>query len=226
MTLSYRDRLDHWHWCREYIDRECVYRVGWNEDKTYRPMIPGKAPGSTYTWQFYLRRATFNAEFARRLGFLFWDRFEPVFRQQPFQLGACQPSGPPIATAIQHTAPGFNVNALLVRRTPKNFGTDNWFDGQALRGIPVLMVDDIAASAPFLLLGAARVRHKLGLPLHFNYFTIVNKVGRGFHKVNQHTENYLDNELVSLFTMNNFAHDVERFAERYGHPPKWSGLVA
>jgi hypothetical protein len=62
--------------------------------------------------------------------------------------------------------------------------------------VPVLLVDDVAASAPFLLLGAARVRHKLSVSLHYNYFTIVNKVGRGFRKDNQHTENYLDNELI------------------------------
>jgi hypothetical protein len=51
-------------------------------------------------------------------------------------------------------------------------------------------------------------------------------VGRGFAKNSQHTENYLDNELVSFFTMNNFCRSVEQFRERYGEEPKWSGLVA
>ncbi len=182
--------------------------------------------GGTYVWQFYLRRATYNAEFARRLGLLFWDRFEPVFRQRNFQIGACHPSAPPIAAAIQASSPVGNVNAFLIRREPKSFGTDNWFDGRVLPKVPVLMVDDISASAPIILVAAARVRHKLRVPLHYNYFTIVNKVGRGFDKGSQHTENYLDNELVALYTMNNFAHTADEFCARYGHSPKWSGLIA
>jgi hypothetical protein len=68
------------------------------------------------------------------------------------------------------------------------FRTDDWFDGQVLPGMPVLMVDHVAASAPFLLNAAARVQHKLKASLHYNYFTVVNKVGRGFNKANQHTE--------------------------------------
>ncbi len=91
--------------------------------------------------------------------------------------------------------------------------------------MPVLMVDDLAASAPFLLLAAARVQHKLRLPLHYLCFTIVNKVGRGFNKTNQHTENLLNNELVSLFTVNNFCRSVEQFRERYGEQPKWKGVL-
>jgi len=61
--------------------------------------------------------------------------------------------------------------------------------------------------------------------LHRNCFTIVNKVGRGFDKAAQHTENYLDNELVSLFTVNNFCRTVDSFVERFGKPPKWTGMV-
>ena len=87
------------------------------------------------------------------------------------------------------------------------------------------MVDDVAASAPFLANAAARVRHKLGLPLLHSYFAIVNKVGRGFAKADQHTENYLDNELISLYTMNNFCRTVEMFKERYGETPCWKGFV-
>src|SRR5947208_954085 len=107
VSLSYQERMDHWQWCRSYIDHECIWRA--NEQC---PSIPGKAPGSTYIWQFYLRRATFNAQFSRRLGLLFWDRFLPVFQQAPFQVGACCPSGPPIATAIQAAGAklGLNVN--------------------------------------------------------------------------------------------------------------------
>ncbi len=221
MVLSYEQRQAHWEWCREYIDRQAIWRAD-----SQNPSIPGKAPGSTYIWQFYLRRAIFNPKFSRRLGLLWWDRFLPVMEQREFQIGACHPSGPAIALAIQAagTELGITCNAFLIRREPKAFGTDNWFDGR-VSSAPVLMVDDAAASAPFLLCAAARVRHKLKLPLHYNWFTIVNKVGRGFNKVNQHTENYLSGELVSFFTMNNFCRSVEQYRERYGENPKWSGFV-
>jgi orotate phosphoribosyltransferase len=120
---------------------------------------------------------------------------------------------------------GISVNVFLARREPKSFGIDNWFDGQVLPDQPVLLVDDLAASAPHLLLASARVQAKLGLALHRNYFTIVNKVGRGFSKQAQHTENLLDNQLISLFTMNSFCKTVDEFKQRYGEEPKWEGIV-
>ena len=92
------------------------------------------------------------------------------------------------------------VNVFYARREPKSFGVDNWFDGR-VTDLPVLMVDDVAASAPFMLQAAARVQQKLKLPLHHQYFCVVNKVGRGVHKNAQHTENYLDGQLVALFTL-------------------------
>lgn len=222
MILSYVERQQHWEWCREYIDRECVYRTD-----AEHPPIPSKKPGGTYSWQFYLRRATFNPEFARRIGLLFWDHFLPVYQQQPFQVCACDPSGPPIGSAIQAQATrlGVALNLFLVRREPKSIGTDNFFDGKVLPDLPVLIVDDVAASSPFILRASARIQAKLGLALHRNYFTLINKVGYGFSKEAQHTENLLDNELVSLFVMNNFAKTVTAYNERYGKAPAWTGVV-
>lgn len=223
MILSYQQRQAHWNWCREFIDREAIYRV----DETH-PMLPGKNPKGKYTFQFYLRRATFNAEFAHRLGLLFWDHFLPLYQQQPFQVCTPEPSGPPIGTAIACAAIVLKLplNVFSARREAKAFGIDNWFNGRVLPDLPVLMVEDIAASAPFLLRAAIRVQQKLGLPLHRNYFTVVNKVGRGFRKENQHTENYLDGELVTLFTFNNFSRDATEFTLRHGHKQNWTGLVA
>ena len=219
--LTYAERQKYWEWCRQHIDREGIYRV----DETHPP-IPGAAPGSTYVWQVYSRRNTLNPAFARALGFLFWDHFLPVYRQQPFQVCACHPSGPPIGMAISAIGRqlGIRVNLFLARREPKSFGIDNWFDGHVNK-LPVLLVDDAASSAPFLRLAASRIRSKLGLPLHKNYFTTVNKIGRNFAKDSQHTEGLLDNELVSLYTMNNFCKTVAEFKDRYGHAPAWTGLV-
>jgi hypothetical protein len=52
--LTYAERQKQWNWCREFIDREAIYRA----DEIH-PLIPGKF-GGHYGWQFYLRRATLN----------------------------------------------------------------------------------------------------------------------------------------------------------------------
>lgn len=219
--LSYAERQKHWEWCREFIDKEVIYRADENH-----PVIPGKAPGSTYVWQFYMRRATYNPTFAHKLGLLFWDHFLPTYHKQPFQVCACEPSGPPIGAAIQEIATRLRLplNVFYARREPKSFGFDNWFDG-VVTDLPVLLVDDVAASAPHMLLASARIQTKLRIPLHRNYFAIINKVGRGVNKHNQHTGSYLDGELVTLFTINNFCQTPRRFINKYGRPPSWSGVV-
>jgi hypothetical protein len=219
--LSYSKREELWRWCREFIDSEAIYRV----DATH-PMLPGKNPKGRYTFQFYLRRASYNANFAQAVGLLFWDHFLPLYEKQAFQICAPEPSGPPIAAAIQGVASMLNLrlNVFTARREPKAYGLDNWFNGRTL-DLPVLMVEDIAASAPYLLRAATRVQQKLGLPLHRNYFTLVNKVGRGFRKENQHTENYLDGELVALFTFNNFSKDAEDYIWKHGRRQQWTGLI-
>jgi orotate phosphoribosyltransferase len=220
--LSYAERQEHWQWCRAFIDREVIYRA----DDTH-PMIPAKVSGQTYQWQFYLRRAFYNPHFFRALGLLFWDHFLPVYQQQAFQVCACHPSGIPVGMAIMLAAVELKLplNLFLARREPKSFGHDNWFDGTVLAQHPVLMVDDAAASTNYMRAASARVQSKLGLTLHRNCFAVVNKVGRGFSKDAQHTENYLDNELVALFTVNNFSPTAEGYREAYGRAPQWSGTV-
>lgn len=218
--LSYAERQAHWEWCREFIDHEAWYRA----DETHPP-IQGRNVATMYTWQVYSRRATLNPEFAHRLGLLFWDHFIPVYQQQPFQLCAIDPSGIPIAMAIMAVAAdlGIPVNCFAARRQQKRFGVGNWFDGRIVK-LPVLIVDDAAASAEYMRVAAARIALKLRLPLHRNYFTLSNKVGR-LSKAAQHTENYLDNELVSFFTVNNFCQSVKDVKAKYGELREWSGIV-
>jgi hypothetical protein len=43
-VLSYQDRQAHWHWWREYIDRQCIYRV--DDD---HPPIPS-SDGTPAIW--------------------------------------------------------------------------------------------------------------------------------------------------------------------------------
>jgi hypothetical protein len=52
------------------------------------------------------------------------------------------------------------------------------------------------------------VRLQPQLRLAASQTTLVNKVGGSFKKENQHTENYLDGQLIALFTFNNFSRDA------------------
>ena len=219
--LTYAQRKECWEWCRKFIDDEAIYRI---DDK--HPPIPGKA-GGTYVWQFYLRRATMNPEFAYRLGVLFWDHFLPIFDTQAFQICAVQPSGCPIGMAIVAAAGRLKIplNMFLARREPKTIGPLQWFDGRVLSKVPVLMVDDAAGSTEYMRVASTKVQFFLGLPLHRNYFTLMNKVGMYVPKTAQHTENYLDNELVSFFMLNNFSLSVEAYKENHGKVPQWTGIV-
>lgn len=216
--LTYTKRQELWEWCRNFIDNEAIYHA----DATH-PTLPSQNPKVRYSFQFYLRRATYNAQFAHAIGLLFWDHFLPVYQQQAFQICATEPSGTPIALAIQNTAPVY-INIFSARREPKSYGMDNWFNGRVI-DLPILMVDDIAASAPHLLRASIRVQQKLGLPLHQNYFCLVNKVGPGISKEHQHTENYLDGQLISLFTFNNFSRTAEDYAWKHSHRQEWTGLI-
>jgi hypothetical protein len=65
----------------------------------------------------------------------------------------------------------------------------------------------------------------MNLPLHQYYFTIVNKVGPGFRKKNQYTENYLDGQLITLFTFTNFCKNADEYTWRHGRRQNWTGLV-
>jgi len=219
--LDYKTRMDYWEWCRQFIDREAIYRV----DSSKAP-IPGKA-GGVYHWQIYLRRATYHPEFSHKLGLLFWEHFLPVFESQHFQVCACLPSGAPIGMSILYTARtiGISPNVFFARREAKTYGLMNWFEGTVLPETPVLIIDDLAASSNHMLLAAARVQLMLDLPLHRNYFAVINKVGCRADKQSQHTENYLNNELVSLFTLNNLCLTATGFEDKYYHPQEWSGIV-
>ena len=125
MILTHAQRQAHWNWCREFIDREVIYRA----DDTH-PEIPGKA-GGTYVWQFYLRRATFNPNSpTHRLAVL--GSVRSRLPQQPFQVCASEPSAPPIAAAIRprHRPEDPAQRVPCPPREPKSFGFDNWFDGK------------------------------------------------------------------------------------------------
>ena len=64
-------------WTREYIDSRCIYRG---------EPIPGKIPGTVYTWQFYLRRGLFDYNFLSAISQMFLYKIEKEIGHFDFQI--------------------------------------------------------------------------------------------------------------------------------------------
>jgi hypothetical protein len=153
MILGYERRQELWEWCRDYIDREAIYRV----DETH-PMLPGKNPKGRYTFQFYLRRATFNPEFAHKGQTAVLGRIRGNIPKSSVQICTPEPSGrrsAPLSRPTPCSASRSTCSRLSARPSLR---PGQLVQRQVLPGVPVLMVEDIAASALFKLRAAVQVQ--------------------------------------------------------------------
>ena len=68
-------------WVHEYIDRICIVRD---------TSMPGKKPGTKYSWMFYLRRGLFDKKFINAISQMFIYKIErEVGVEFDFQLSGC-----------------------------------------------------------------------------------------------------------------------------------------
>lgn len=181
-----------------YIDKKCIVR---GVD------MPGKLPGSRYTWMFYLRNGLFNPDFLAWLGQMFIYKMERIDYGLNFQITGLETAATPMLASIPMVAKimGIDINSFVVRKTRKEYGLLN-----ALEGIPndklAVMVDDLCNSSNSL----AQCFHKLGaenITVADVAFTIVNKSNEGVHTPTRlQTDMYLPKEIkvVSLFTLDDF----------------------
>lgn len=177
-----------------FINDNCIYRV-----KPGNLPMKGKAIGATYTWQFYLRKALYNQQFAKSLGHLFWELFIEDFKKKPFQICGCETAGTPITCAIQHST-NENINIFVIRKEQKKYGLLNWVEGTIEKDLPILLVDDLAASQITLRMNEQLLKTN-GYEIYDKYFALVDKRGR---IEGAHIENLLEKELVSIFTSDDF----------------------
>lgn len=193
-------------WLRAYIEYNCIYRVPYDDEP-----LPGKAPGTTYVWQFYLRRGLFNEWFLGTVGSLFWEMFKDMYKEQPFQVMGLETGATPILVCIAMTAPfyGINVNAVSIRAERKKYGLKNRFEGIIDYSLPVVIVDDMSNSKNTIL---QSMKHCIdeGLQLYKCGFTIVNKDNDGMHPDH---DKYIGKkfEIKSLFNINEFITDHEDY---------------
>ena len=184
---------------QQEIEHKAIYR---NKPGIY---IPGKAPNKRYSWQFYLRRVMYDPRFVLTAAELMIDKLD----LDNVQLGACEDAGVPMACAISMLT---GIPVLSIKKSRKAYGLLNFTEGP-ITGKPVLLVDDLAGSQNTLR-QAEKLLTAFKIPIAKQYATLINKT-QGTHPT------YLDRELVSLFTCEDFAMNWEDYKTKYNKEPEF-----
>jgi orotate phosphoribosyltransferase len=190
-------------WGRDFIDTHCIER------RKPSDSLPGKLPGSTYTWMFYLRRGMFNSDFASAVSKMFLYKVAKERGRFPFQLAGLESGAVPILSSITVGASllyGLHINAFAVRKERKEYGLRNWIEGTPIPGAPVMLVDDLCNSSTSMK-RCYDVCMAHGLPISRQAFCIVNKVNKAVHSRRRAvTDMYLPDhiQMLSLYDLDDF----------------------
>ena len=186
-------------WLRDYINHTCIYRVKPNE----RPLI-GKASGSFYTWQLYLRRGLFNSKFLNFVAISFWYEFAELYKEKPFQITGLETGATPMLPALAMTSKLFDidVNVFSTRAERKKYGLHNRFEGIIDYSLPVVLVDDLCNSKSTIIRCKKYVEDE-GLKLYDYGFAILNK---DVDKEHPDHDKYIgpDYKIKSIFNLSDF----------------------
>lgn len=203
--------------CRQLINDYGI----WRKNPHFNGIM-AKSGDYRYTWQFYLRRVLYNSFFSNSIGEMFWFDFGEKFRQQPFQIGACEAAGVPMGCAIQNVAYnlGIDVNLFTIKQEAKKYGLRNFTEGPIIKDLPVVLVDDLAGSQNTLLKShKLLVQHRI--PIHEFYCCIVDKAG---DKVRPHLV-YLPNKLKAIYTADDFDLSWEDYVSNNGKEPEFGYFI-
>ena len=145
MLISDDEYIIFKNWMRKYIDDYCIIRTG----KEIDYVMPGKKPGTHYTWQFYLRRGLFDPIFLSTLSQMFIYKVEREIGHFNFQLSGLETAATPMLASIPLVAKGFgiNLNSFVVKKEQKTYGTKNWIEGRPDKNKPVMIIDDLCDSS-------------------------------------------------------------------------------
>lgn len=207
--LSDQDRVEALSWLQEYIDKFCIVRVPPGKS----PML-GKAPGTTYIWQFYLRRGLFNPYFNELISLLFLDLVQEKIGHFDFQIAGLETASTPLLVSIPIVAKqfGIEINSFSVRKNRKEYGIHNWIEGLVLNDKPVLLVDDLCNSSNSMLNAMNIIYGDQRLEFLKFAFAIVNKSEDIFKGCKTMPEDF---QMLSLFSLNDFTFDYQKFIEKY-----------
>lgn len=185
---------------RNEIEQRGIYRVA-----TGSKSLPGKAPKTNYTWQFYLRRCMYDPKFVFTAAELLIDKIT----NKDVQIGACEDAGVSLGLAMSSI---LNIPMISIKKTRKSYGLLNFTEGRFVDK-PILLVDDLAGSQNTLK-SAARTLSSFEISLSDEYAVIINKTS-GTHK-----ESYLkDKKLISLFTCDDFCMSWKSYVQKFNRDP-------
>ena len=126
-----------WQWGRDYIHTHCIER----RDQAHR--MPGKRPGTWYTWIFMLRRGLYNPQFLKAVSQMFEYRIAQELGHKDFQVAGRESAAAPLLVGLATWA---GVNAISVRKEQKDCGLQQWVEGVP-NSLPVMIVDDLCSSS-------------------------------------------------------------------------------
>lgn len=184
--------------CKEYIDKNCIVR---------NTRMPGKVPGTWYSWIFYMRRGLFDKVFMNAISKMFIYRIQEEVEHFDFQISGLETGSTPLVVAL----PIFlqrnkiDVHSFSIRKEKKTYGLQNWIEGVP-NDKPVLLVDDLCNSSMSMRI-AYDILKEQNIPILNYAFSVVNKVNKGIHDPSREvTDMYLpkDIKIISLFDMDDF----------------------
>ena len=185
-------------WTREYIDSRCIYRG---------EPIPGKIPGTVYTWQFYLRRGLFDYNFLSAISQMFLYKIKKEIGHFDFQIAGLESASTPMIAGIPlvSAAFGLSINAFSVRKERKEYGLMNWIEGVP-NDKPVMLMDDLCNSQVSMK-RAYDIVQSHNLKIFDHAFCIVNKVNKNdISKEKEFTDKHLPKniKMIYLFDLDDF----------------------
>lgn len=179
-----------------YISDHCIARGD----------MPGKMPGSRYTWMFYLRNALFNPQMSFNISKMFLYHMERIMPDFEFQVCGMETAGSPMVSSLTMTAMyyGVNLNGFICRKERKEYGLLNRFEGQ-VNGKIIAIMDDLCNSSKSMRQCLNALMEE-SLPVLNIAFCIINKSNAEHTEERKRTDMYMPKEItvVSLFNLDDF----------------------
>lgn len=105
------------------------------------------ASGNMSSFYFNLKKTTYSPECQYLIGNLFFDKIKEL-GLKPKAIGGLTMGADPIATATAYTSYTRNepIEAIVIRKEPKDHGTMSQIEGNIAAGDDVIIIDDVVTT--------------------------------------------------------------------------------
>jgi orotate phosphoribosyltransferase len=164
-----------------------------------------------YTWQFYLRRVLLDPHCLQLICEDFWNKFEPLFKLEPFQLAGVESAAVPLITAlvVDGAKRRLDLGAFTIRKNRKTYGLRNLIEGSP-SGRPVLFIDDLTSPQHNAFWHAIHAISMIGLKLNGRGYVLVRKQDAQACPAIETSMGRVT--IDSLFTLSDFSMTLEDYA--------------